>query len=143
VRSALALVASLVVALVVVAPATATTTVRLKLTTSTPTPAVGQPWRYTLTVRSSSGKPVRARAKLQLLLGTTVVGCWKSGAMAQCTDGAAGDWISFRGKRTGVLQFPAQAVGVRLTFRATVQVQGAMRKLTAPVTVQAAPVPNP
>jgi hypothetical protein len=115
----------------------------VKLTTSTATPVVDQPWRYTLTARTASGAPVRARVKLQLLLGTTVVGCWKGGAMAQCSGSAAGDWISFRGKRSGVLRFPAQAVGVKLTFQAIVKIQGLVRKLRAPVTVQAAPAPEP
>ena len=63
--------------------------------------------------------------------------------MVQCSGAAAGDWISFRGKRTGELRFPAQAVGVHLTFQATVQVKGQTRKLRAPVTVQAAPAPLP
>ena len=107
------------------------------------TPAADQAWRYTLTVRSASGAPLRARVKLHLLLGTTVVGCWKKGAMRQCSGAAAGDWIAFRGKRSGVLRFPSQAVGVRLTFQATVQVQGQIRKLRAPVTVQPAPAPLP
>jgi hypothetical protein len=123
-------------------PASATT-IRLKLTTSTATPAVDEAWRYTLTVRSASGVPLRARVKLQLLLGTTVVGCWKKGAMRQCSGATAGDWIAFRGKRTGVLRFPAQSVGVRLTFQATVHVQGQTRKLRTPVTVQAATAPLP
>ena len=113
-------------------------TIRLKLTTTSARPVVGQPWRFTLSVRSSAGTPLRARARLQLLLGTTVVGCWKDGAMAQCSGTASGEWISFRGKRTGILRFPAQVVGVHLTFRATVQVQGHTRKLRAPVTVQPA-----
>jgi hypothetical protein len=129
-------------ALLAAAPAWATT-IRIKLVTTTATPAVDQPWRYTLTVRSGSGTPLRARVKLQLLLGTTVVGCWKEGAMRQCSGSTAGAWISFRGKRTGVLRFPAQSVGVRLTFRATVLVQGLRRKLRAPVTVQPAPAPLP
>jgi hypothetical protein len=111
--------------------------------TSTATPVVDQPWRYTLTVRSGSGVPLRARTRLQLLLGTTVVGCWKRIAMRQCSGNTAGDWISFRGKRTDVLRFPAQSVGVRLTFRATVQVLGVTKKLRAPVTVQPVPAPLP
>jgi hypothetical protein len=131
-----------VVALLAASPASATT-IRLKLTTTSSTPVVDQPWSYTLSVRSSSGAPLRARTRLQLLLGTTVVGCWKGGAMVQCSGSTSGDWISFRGKRTGVLRFPAQAIGVHLTFQATVQVQGKTRKLRAPVTVQPAPAPLP
>jgi hypothetical protein len=137
-----ALAAIAIVALFAAAPASATI-IRIKLVTSTATPIVDQPWRYTLTVRTGSGAPLRARVKLQLLLGTTVVGCWKAGAMRQCFGSTAGTWISFRGKRSGVLRFPVQSVGVRLTFRATVQTQGLTRKLRAPVTVQPAPAPLP
>ena len=79
-----------------------------------------------------------AQVKLQILLGSTVVGCWKDGAMAQCFSPSAGDWISFRGKRTGTLRFPAQSVGVKLTFQATVKAQRQIRKLRAPFTVKAA-----
>ena len=117
--------------------------VRMKLTTTTPTPRVGEPWRYTLTVRSTSGAPLLARTKLQLLLGDTVVGCWKGGAMVQCFGKTAGDWITLRGKRSGLLQFPAQSVGVRLTFQATVKVQRLTRKVRAPVTVQPMAAPSP
>ena len=134
-RAALALVASL--ALLTAAPAAAVSA-KIRLTTSTETPVVDQPWRYTVTARSASGAPVRARAKLQLLLGETVVGCWKGGAMVQCFGRTAGDWIAFRGKRTGILRFPAQSIGVELRFQAIVSVQGQTRKLRAPVTVQPA-----
>jgi hypothetical protein len=133
------IVAMLAAALVLALPAEAAAPIKATLTTSTPTPVVDQPWRYTVTARSAAGKPLPARVKLQLLLGRTVVGCWKGGEMTQCFDVAAGDWIAFRGKRTGVLRFPAQSVGVRLTFQATVKAQGALRKLRAPVTVKAGP----
>jgi hypothetical protein len=55
--------------------------------------------------------------------------------MVQCFAATEGTWISFKGKRTGVLRFPAQAVGARLTFRATVVAAGRSLKLRAPVTV--------
>jgi hypothetical protein len=131
--------AMLVTVLVLALPAEAAAPVRATLTTSTPTPVVDQPWRYTVTARSAAGKPLAARVKLQLLLGRTVVGCWKGGEMTQCFDPAAGDWIAFRGKRSGVLRFPPQSVGVRLTFQATLKAQGVLRKLRAPVTVRAGP----
>jgi hypothetical protein len=139
-RAALLLIA---VAALVVAPAKAAAAIKLKLTTSSATPVVGQPWHYTVTVKRASGAPLRASVKLQLLLGETVVGCWKGGAMVQCFSNAAGDWIAFRGKRSGVLRFPAQSVGVKLTFQAIVKVQGQTRKLRAPVTAQPAPTPSP
>jgi hypothetical protein len=126
-------------ALLLAVPATAAAPIRAKLTTSSPTPVVDQPWRYTVTVRSASGAPLAAKVKLQLLLGQTVVGCWKAGAMVQCFSQAAGDWIAFKGKRTGVLRFPAQSVGVKLTFQATVKASGQVRRLRVAVTVKPAP----
>lgn len=120
------------------APALGAAPVRATLTTSTATPVVDQPWRYTVRVRSAAGKPLGARMKLQLLLGTTVVGCWKGGEMAQCFSQSAGEWIAFRGKRSGILRFPVQAVAVKLTFQATVRVGREVRKLRAPVTVKPA-----
>ena len=128
-------IAMLALALVVPAPAA---TIRAKLATSGATPTVDQPWRYTVTVRSARGAPLAAKVKLQLLLGQTVVGCWKGGEMVQCFSRTAGDWIAFKGKRTGVLRFPAQSVGVALTFQATVRASGQLRRLRAPITVQAA-----
>jgi hypothetical protein len=59
--------------------------------------------------------------------------------MAQCLDGSLGQWISFTGKRSGVLTWPAQSLGIRLTFQAIVKAERQARKLRAPVTVQAAP----
>ncbi len=125
-------------ALALAVPATAAAPIRAKLATSGPRPTVDQPWRYTVTVRSAQGAPLAAKVKLQLLLGQTVVGCWKGGAMVQCFSPTAGEWIAFRGKRTGVLRFPAQSVGVALTFQATVKASGQLRRLRAPITVQAA-----
>jgi hypothetical protein len=129
----------LALALLVALPAQAAAPIRATLTTSTTTPVVDQPWRYTVTARSAAGKPLRAKVKLQLLLGRTVVGCWKGGEMAQCFSSSTGDWIAFRGTRAGTLRFPAQSVGVALTFRATVKALGQSRLLRAPVTVKASP----
>lgn len=123
--------------LVAAASATAATPIRATLTTTTPTPRVDQPWRWTVTVRDSSGAPLRARLKLQILLGGTVVGCWQGGAMRQCSGASPGDWIAFRGKRSGVLRWPAESAGVRLTFQALVKAAGQTRRLRAPVTVSA------
>lgn len=121
------------------APASTAAPPVVKLATSTPTPVVDGPWRFTLTARSAQGKPLAAKAKLQLLVGTTVVGCWKGGAMVQCFGASPGDWVSFTGVRRGVLRFPAQSLGVTLTFRAIVKVQGTTRQVRAPVTVKPAP----
>lgn len=121
--------------LVLTASATAAAPIRATLTTTTTTPRVDQPWRWTVTVRDRAGAPLPARMKLQILLGKTVVGCWKAGAMTQCAGASPGDWISFRGKRSGVLRWPAESVGVRLTFQALVRAAGQTRRLRAPVTV--------
>jgi hypothetical protein len=129
----------LALALLVATTASAAAPIEARLTTSTPTPAVGQAWRYTVTVRSAAATPLAARMRLQLLVGTTVVGCWKGGEMAQCLDGSKGDWISFRGRRSGVLRFPAESVGARLTFQAVVQASRQTRRLRAAVTVKPAP----
>jgi hypothetical protein len=130
-------IAALVLLLAV--PATAAAPIRAKLTTGSATPVVAQPWRYTVNVRSAAGAPLAAKAKLQLLVGETVVGCWKGGTMVQCFGQTAGDWIAFRGKRSGVLHFPAESVGVRLTFQAIVKASGQVRRLRAALTVKAAP----
>ena len=125
-----------ILAAMLVPSAAASAPVRAALRTSSATPVVDEPWRYTVTVRSAAGKPLAARMRLQILVGGTVVGCWKGGEMAQCLDGSLGSWIVFKGKRTGVLTWPAQSVGVTLTFRAIVVAQKQTFRLRAPVVVQ-------
>lgn len=120
-----------------VAATPAAAALRITLTATTKAPKVGEAWRWTVTARDGT-KPVAARVKLQILLGDTVVGCWKSGAMAQCAGKTAGDAISFRGKRTGVITWPAESVGVPLTFQAVVTVGKRTQRLRTPVRVQAA-----
>ena len=124
-------------ALMLAASAAAATPVKATLTTSTPTPVVDRPWSYTVVVRKD-GKPIAARVRLQILLGQTLVGCWKKGAMAQCLDGSQGAWLAFRGKRRGTIAWPAESVGVQLTFQAIVRAGGVTSRLRAPVTVKAA-----
>jgi len=119
------LVASILAGGVLTASVSPATPVRATLTTSTPKPIVDQPWRWTVTVRTPAGKPLPAKMRLQILLGTTVVGCWKGTAMVQCSGASSGTWIRLRGRRTGVLTWPAQSLGVRLTFQAVVVASGA------------------
>ena len=128
-----------VLLLAVVAPATAAAPMRVTLTTSTSRPVVDAPWRYTIRAKDAKGNPAAAKARLYILLGTTIVGCWRGTAMTQCDETTDATWIPFRGKRTGVLTWPAQSVGVRLTFRATVFARSTTWNLRAPVTVQPAP----
>jgi hypothetical protein len=131
--------AALVALLAVAGAAAAATPVRATLRTGTPTPVVDEPWRWTVVVKDSRGRAVAARMRLQILFAGTVVGCWKAGAIAQCSGANSGAWISFRGKRTGVLMWPAESVGVTLTFRAIVVVGRQTVRLRSPVTVQPKP----
>jgi hypothetical protein len=127
----------LVAAFAVVAPATAASSpVRATLTTASTTPLADAPWRYTIVVKDRSGKSLAAKARLQILVGTLVVGCWTGKAMAQCSGASSGAWIAFTGKRTGVLTWPARSAGVKLTFQATVVAAGRSLKLRAPVSVK-------
>jgi len=125
-----------VATLAAAAAAGATSPVRATMTTSSTMPLVDTPWRYTIVVKDEAGRLLPARARLQILLGPTVVGCWKGRAMAPCSGTNAGTWIAFKGKRTGTLMWPAEAAGVKLTFQATVVAGGRSLKLRAPVTVQ-------
>lgn len=132
--------ASLVLlALALAAPASAASaaSISAKLTTSTRAPVVGETWRYTVVVRDR-GKPVAARMRIQILLGETVVGCWKRGALRQCVEGSLADWISFRGKRTGTVRWTAESIGARLTFQAVVRAGERTLRLRAPVRVRPA-----
>jgi hypothetical protein len=138
-----ALLVAVTVALGMAAVAVAATPMKARLTTSTTRPVVGQPWHWKVTVRSATGAPLRARVRLQILLAETVVGCWKGRAMVQCSGRKAGDWLVFRGKRAGVLTWPAESVGPKLMFQAVVTARRQTKRLRAPVTVQPAPVPTP
>ncbi|MDH4102381.1 MAG: hypothetical protein OEW52_03425 [Thermoleophilia bacterium] len=120
------------------ASAAAANSVTATMTSSSAKPVVDQPWRWTVRVKSGAGKPVAAKVRLQILLGSTVVGCWKRTAMTQCSGANAGTWIAFRGKRTGVISWPAQSVGIKLTFQAVVVARTRTLRLRAPVTVQPA-----
>jgi hypothetical protein len=110
--------------------------VRATMTTSSKMPLVDMPWRYTIVVKNPDGRPLPAKVRLQILLGNVVVGCWKGTAMVACSGANAGTWITFKGKRTGVLEWPAQSAGVKLTFQATVVSGTRSLRLRAPVTVR-------
>jgi hypothetical protein len=109
---------------------------RATMSTSSTMPLAGSVWRYTIVVKDEAGKPVAAKVRLQILLGTLVVGCVKNTAMVECSGANAGTWISFKGKRTGSITWPARSAGVKLTFRATVVAGARSLKLRAPVTVR-------
>jgi len=126
-------------AFVVIASASAATPtkpVHATMATTSTTPLADTPWRYTIVVKDRAGKPLAAKARLQILLGALVVGCWKGTAIEQCSGASSGTWIAFKGKRIGVLTWPAQSAGVKLTFQATVVAAGRALRLRAPVTVK-------
>jgi hypothetical protein len=124
------------VMLTVAASAAAANPVRATMSTSSTKPLADTPWRYTITVKNQAGTPLAAKVRLQILLGTAVVGCWKRTAIVPCSGATAGTWISFKGKRTGVIRWPPQSAGVKLTFQATVVAMSRSLKLRAPVRVQ-------
>lgn len=131
------LVVCVVFVLALAAPAGAASDVRATLSASSTMPVAGTPWRYVITVKSRQGRALAARTRLQILLGNVVVGCWKGRAMAACEGPYAGSWITFTGKRTGTITWPAQSVGVTLTFQAIVVTGGRSLRLRVPVRVQA------
>ncbi len=126
-------------ALILAASAAAANPVSATLTASSTKPLVGAPWRYTITVKDQAGKPLAAKVKLQILLGTLVVGCWRSTAMVRCSGAKAGTWIAFKGKRAATIIWPALSVTGKLAFRATVVAGTRTLRLRAPVTVQPRP----
>ena len=129
-------VALTVLALTVVASATAASPIRATMSTSSTKPLAETPWRYTVVVKDRAGKALAAKMRLQVLSGSTVVRCWKRSRLAVCSNAGAGTWIAFTGKRTGVIRWPAQSAGAKLTFRAIVVSGTRSLRLRAPVTVQ-------
>ncbi len=125
--------------LFLVASASAADPIRATLTTSTTQPLVGEPWRYTITVEDRSGRSLAARARLQILDGKRVVGCWKSRAMVRCSGARAGSWIPFKGKRSATIVWPAFLGTGRLEFRAVIVTGAQTLRLPATVIVQPRP----
>jgi hypothetical protein len=111
--------------------------VRATLTTSSTAAVVGMPWRYAIAVHTRSGEPLRARARLQVLHGSQLVGCWKRSGFERCRAGDTGTWISFTGGRSATILWPAHWVGDELTFRAVVVTGMQTLRLRAPVIVRA------
>jgi hypothetical protein len=110
--------------------------VRATLETSSTKPVVETAWRYTVVVKTRDGQPLAARMRLQILRGRTVVGCWKRSEIAPCSGAQEGTWISFKGRRTGVIRWPARSAGVKRTFQAIVVAGGRSLRLRAPLTVR-------
>lgn len=111
------------------------TPIRATMSTSSTMPLADVPWRFTVVVQSRAGKPLGAKMRLQVLRGTTVIRCLKRTAFVACSGENAGAWISFTGKKTGVVRWPAKPAGVKLTFQAVVVAGTRSLRLRAPVTV--------
>jgi len=114
----------------------ATSPVRATMSTTSTRPLADTPWRYTIVVKSRTGGPLAARVRLQVLAGNVVVGCWKRSAIRACSGAGAGTWIPFKGKRTGVIRWPARSAGEKRTFQAIVVAGTRSLRLRAPVIVQ-------
>jgi len=69
-------------------------------------PKVDAPWRIKITARTQHGKPVSAEVRYQFLYNGVVV--------------ARRSHYRFRGTFRDTLTWPADSVGMRLTFRAVV-----------------------
>jgi hypothetical protein len=106
------------------------------LTTTSTTPTAGEKWTWTVTVKDAGGESLRARAKVQVLRAGTVVGCLKGGVMRACSGANAGDTISVHGRRSGVIRWTTESLGVRLTFQVIVTAAGLTQRLRVPVTVK-------
>ena len=106
------------------------------MSTSSTQPLAGTPWRYTINARDGSGRALGAKVRLQILHESLVVGCWKRTAIVRCRGASAGTWISFRGRHSGVIQWPEQAAEAKLVFLATVAAGDRSLRLRAPVRVR-------
>jgi hypothetical protein len=122
--------------LVLTSTAAGASPVRATMSTSSTKPLVGEAWRYTVVVKNRAGTPLEAKMRLQALRGRTVVGCWKRRAFKPCSNARAATWISFEGKRTGIIAWPERYAGMRLTFQALVVAGGRSLRLRAPVAVR-------
>ncbi len=120
------------------APAAGTAPVKLRLVVSSKAPVVESKWRWTVTA-TQGGKRVRGTVKLNIVLGTAVVGCWKRGKPLQCASLKGSDALSFYGRRTGIVRWPAEAQGVTLVFQAIVKAKGKRQRFRVPLVIQPAP----
>src|SRR6188472_3889729 len=124
-------IAVIVAALLVPAASAQAAPFRAKLKAPTHSPKAGKLWPITVTVRSSSGKALRATATYQFVYNGSVVAtrypsphadpnskCSKAGTCRKSP-------YPFRGRlRDGTFTWPARAVGLGLTFRVVVVVEG-------------------
>jgi hypothetical protein len=123
-----ALTASLVLALA--GPAAAAAPFKATLKAPTHSPKANALWPITVTVRSTSGKPLRATADYQFLLRGQVVArshpspnANPRSACAKAGNCRHSPW-PFRGRYRDTLIWPARSTGIDLTFRVVVKVNG-------------------
>ena len=117
-----ALVLAACAAFVLAAPATTSAEPRLpaakpviKLYAPNHYPQVGHDWRIKITAYTSSGRPLAAEVRYQYLYGGQVV--------------ARRSHYRFRGTFRDNIDWPAQAIGYRLTFRSVVKTKLGTRNL--------------
>ncbi|HEX5192504.1 MAG TPA: hypothetical protein VFW09_06855 [Solirubrobacteraceae bacterium] len=87
-------------------------------------PRAGRPWRYVLTVRSASGRPLSGKVDVEFVLGSIVVGHDKP-PVHQLR----------RGRLRESLTFPAAAVGHPIALQTVAHTSAGTVALRWPVTV--------
>lgn len=129
-RRLFALLAVAAALLVAAAPAGAAPSFVATLKAPTHHPKAGKLWRITVTVRSKSGKALKATAFYQFLLnGQVQAKAYPSpnadpkSACAKAGNCRHSPW-SFKGHFSDTLTWPARSTGIPLTFRVVVKVKG-------------------
>jgi hypothetical protein len=92
-------------------------------------PRAGKPWLYSVRVTDPSGRPIRARIRMQVLFGGIPVGKVDGGKTFTFT----GTW---REPRKEPLIWPARSRGHTLTFEAIVTARGASKRLDYAIEVR-------
>jgi len=92
-------------------------------------PRAGKPWLYSVRVTDPSGRPIRARIRMQVLFGGIPVGKVDSGK----TFSFVGTW---REPKRAPLTWPARSRGHPLTFEAIVTARGASTRLDYAIDVK-------
>jgi hypothetical protein len=109
-------------------PAPTPATIHLALTATNHTPVVNKPWHYTVRVTDSTGKPVSATVRAQVLFQRQVVGQIDNGAVHSAPKGV---W-------TEEVTWPAASVGQPLVMQVVVSALGATSKANWAIQVKAA-----
>src|ERR671923_1330674 len=103
-------------------PPRATRPFRAVLHAPTHHPRAGKPWLYSVRVTDLSGRPIRARIRMQVLFGGVPVGKVDGGK----TFTFVGTW---REPKAEPLIWPARSRGRALTFEAIVTARSASKRL--------------